>query len=87
MQIGIGDNLMAARQLVPDELTQGEVTMTFKTKFYPNGAETSFGPYNMANPTDVRFTARQVKMRVESNGNDSWRLGIPRLEAVQGGKR
>jgi len=87
VQIGIGDNLMSARQLVPDELTQGEVSMTFKTKFYPNGEETSFGPYTMSNPTDVRFTARQVKMRVESHGNDSWRLGIPRLEAVQGGKR
>jgi len=35
----------------------------------------------------VRFTARQVKMKIESSGNDSWRVGIPRLEAVQGGKR
>ena len=87
VQIGNGDNLMAVNQLIPDELNQGEVTATFKTKFYPNGVESSFGPYSMSNPTSVRFTARQVKMRVDSNGNNNWRVGTMRLNTNQGGRR
>ena len=87
VQIGNGDSLMAVRELIPDELNQGDVTATFKTKFYPNGAESSFGPYSMANPTSVRFTARQVKMRIDSNGNNNWRVGTMRVDAVANGRR
>jgi len=87
VQIGNGDSLMAVRELIPDELNQGDVTATFKTKFYPNGAESSFGPYSMANPTSVRFTARQVKMRIDSNGNNNWRVGTMRVDAVTNGRR
>lgn len=87
VQLGSGDNVMAVTSLIPDELNQGEVTATFKTKFYPNATETSHGPYSMSNPTSVRFTARQVKMRVESSGNNNWRVGTMRMEAVPGGRR
>lgn len=87
VQIGSGDNIMAVRELIPDELNQGEVTATFKTKFYPNADESSFGPYSMTNPTSVRFTARQVKMRVQSDGNNNWRVGTMRIDAVTGGRR
>lgn len=87
VQIGAGDNLMAVRELIPDELNQGEVSALFKTKLYPNSAESSHGPYSMANPTSVRFTARQVKMRVQSNGNNNWRVGTMRMDAVQGSRR
>ena len=87
VQLGNGDSLMAVRELIPDELNQGDVTATFKTKFYPNGDESSFGPYSMANPTSVRFTARQVKMRVDSNGNNNWRVGTMRMDAVANGRR
>jgi len=78
---------MAVRELIPDELNQGEVTALFKTKLYPNSAESSHGPYSMSNPTSVRFTARQVKMRVQSNGNNNWRVGTMRMDAVQGSRR
>jgi len=87
VQIGAGDNLMAVKELIPDELNQGDVTATFKTRLYPNGVESSHGPYSMSNPTSVRFTARQVKMRVQSNGNNNWRVGTMRIDAAQGGRR
>jgi len=87
IQIGNGDALMAVKELIPDELNQGDVTATFKTKFYPNGDESSHGPYSMSNPTSVRFTARQVKMRVDSNGNNNWRVGTMRVDAVPNGRR
>lgn len=87
VQIGNGDNVMAVKELIPDELNQGEVNATFKTKFYPNGDETSYGPYSMSNPTSVRFTARQVKMRVQATGNTNWRVGTMRVDAATGGRR
>ena len=87
VQLGAGDALMAVKELIPDELTQGEVTATFKTKLYPNGSESDHGPYSMSNPTSVRFTARQVKMRVSSSGNNNWRVGTMRIDAVQGSRR
>jgi hypothetical protein len=87
VQIGNGDNVMVARSLIPDEQTQGDVTATFKTRFFPNGTETSHGPFNMANPTSVRFQGRQVQMRVTGNVQTSWRVGTMRLDVVAGSKR
>ena len=85
--IGAGDRLMRVTSLIPDEKTQGDVTAKFKTRFYPNASETEHGPFTMSNPTDVRFTGRQVRMRVEGARSADWRVGIMRLEAKAGGKR
>ena len=74
-------------ELIPDEKTQGDVTATFKTRFYPNGSESQYGPFNMSNPTSVRFQGRQVRMRVEGSVATDWRVGIMRLDARQGGRR
>ena len=85
--IGNGDNLMNVVELIPDELNQGDVTAKFKTRFYPNSAETTYGPFTMTNPTSVRFQGRQVRMRVEGNAAADWRVGIMRMDARQGGRR
>ena len=84
---GDGEFTFSAKKLIPDELTQGDVTLTFKTRLYPNGSETSHGPYTMTNPTSVRFSGRQARMRVDAAKPTNWRFGIPRLEVTQGGKR
>jgi hypothetical protein len=75
------------REVIPDELTQGDVNLTFKTKFYPNQDSTSHGPYSTANPTPVRFSGRQVQMRIDQNRTASWRVGTMRIDAVPGGRR
>ena len=87
VQIGNGDQVAVASSFIPDEKTQGQATVTFKTRFYPNDTERSYGPYSMANPTDVRFTGRQVAMRVTGELNVSWRWGVPRLDVTPGGRR
>ena len=84
---GYGDLVMHARQLIPDEKTAGDVTASFKTRFYPNGPESIFGPYTLSSPTDVRFCGRQARLRYDGAKGDDWRVGIPRLEVVTGGKR
>ena len=86
IEIGNGDILMMVKGLIPDENTLGGVTATFKTRLYPTASETSHGPYNLANPTSLRFQGRQVEVRIDANSTD-WRVGVMRLEAQRGGRR
>ena len=87
LQLGNGDRMMVATSLIPDEKTQGDVTATFKTRFYPNAAESTFGPFDMAAPTSVRFQGRQVQMTVTGNTPSSWRVGNMRLDVREGSRR
>jgi hypothetical protein len=87
ISIGNGDNVMSVTQMIPDEKSQGDVDATFKTRFYPNDVERSYGPFNMSNPVSLRFTGRQVRIRIEGVNADDWRVGINRLEVIQGGRR
>ena len=87
IEIGNGDNVMMINSMIPDEVTQGEVYAEFFSKFYPNGDEYSHGVYNMSNPTDLRVTGRQIRVRLTANENTDWRVGINRLELKQGGRR
>jgi len=87
IEIGSGDAVMSAVQLIPDEMTQGDVTLTFGTRFHPNDVVRSYGPYSLANPTSVRFTGRQTTMRVTGARLADWRFGIPRLDVRQGSGR
>lgn len=86
-RIGSGDQVVSVTEMLPDEKTQGDVNATFKTRFYPNDTERSYGPYTMSNPTSVRFTGRQVRMRVEGVNYSDWRVGINRLDVIAGGRR
>ncbi len=87
ISLGNGDSIMKVTQLIPDEKTQGQVEVTFKTRFYPNDTETSHGAFTLGNPTDVRFQGRQVRIKIQGTGNDNWRSGIMRIEANPGGRR
>ena len=87
VQLGNGDNIMSVRQVVPDEQTLGEAVVSFKTRNYPTATQSTFGPYTAANPTDVRFAARQVNVKVTGAVLADWRVGIFRLDAVPSGKR
>jgi hypothetical protein len=86
-EIGAGDNIMSVRRVIPDEQTLGEVVVSFKTRMYPMATETTYGPYSAAQPTDVRFAARQVKVRYTGNVLDDWRVGVNRFDVVAMGKR
>lgn len=87
IEIGGGEAVMSAVELIPDEKTQGDVSVTFSTRFHPNDAQRSYGPYSMAAPTSVRFTGRQATMRVVGARLADWRFGVPRLDVRAGGRR
>jgi hypothetical protein len=87
VQLGNGDNVMSVRQVVPDESNLGDAVVSFTSRLYPTGAQSSFGPYSAANPTSVRFSGRQVNMKVTGDTLADWRVGVMRLDAVPMGKR
>lgn len=87
ISLGTGDNVMAVMELIPDEKTQGDVRAFFKTRYYPNDTLRQYGPYSMAAPTSVRFSGRQVQMRVEGAQLADWRVGVMRLDLATGGRR
>lgn len=87
ISLGNGDSVMKVNELIPDEETQGGVQIKFKTRFYPNDTEREYGPFQTSNPTSLRFTGRQVRLRVEATGNDDFRVGIMRINATPGGRR
>lgn len=87
ISLGNGDTVMKVNQLIPDEDTQGEVNVSFKTRFHPNDTERTYGPYDTSNPTSLRFTGRQVRIRVEATGNQDFRVGTMRINAEAGGRR
>mgnify|MGYP005989667571 CR=1 FL=1 len=87
LSIGAGDQIAKVNSVIPDEKTQGDVQMIFKTRFHPNDTERSYGPFDPSNPTSVRFSGRQIRMRVEQDQAVDWRVGIMRLETIAGGRR
>jgi len=87
ISLGNGDQIMKVTNLIPDELTQGDVKVSFKTRFHPNDTETTHGLYTLSNPTSVRFSGRQIRLRVEGSKLADWRSGIMRIEANPGGGR
>tara|TARA_R100001460_G_scaffold30138_2_gene59537 strand:- start:216 stop:2021 length:1806 start_codon:yes stop_codon:yes gene_type:complete len=87
ISLGAGDNIAKVTSVIPDEKTQGDVDLKFKTRFHPNDAETTHGPFNPANPTSVRFSGRQIRMRVEGDRLAAWRVGAMRLDIKPGGRR
>lgn len=87
IEFGNGDNLMVAKQLIADEKTQGSVGVQFITKFAPNGSETTKTYTIDSIYTPVRFTGRQVEMKVTGDSMTDWRVGVMRLDAVPGSQR
>lgn len=84
-----GDRVMAVNRVVPDEKTGGDVSVTFRTRFTPEGAEYTYGPYAVRTDgyTDVRFSGRQIVMRISPNVDGEWRVGKFRIAAVALGNR
>lgn len=87
IEFGNGDRIMVARQLIADEKMQGSVGVQFKTRFTPLGSEV-VKTYTIDSPyTPVRFSGRQVEMKVTGDSMTDWRVGTMRLDAVAGGER
>jgi hypothetical protein len=91
IEIGDGDRVMGVMRLIPDENTLGNVRLYLYTAFWPTDTEVMNGPFTVAQPTDVRYTARQVRVRLEQDvgalDEVDWRFGVLRLGVNQKGTR
>ena len=87
LSIGTGETLMNVMELIPDESNLGDTSIIFKTRMYPTAAETTTASYSMLNPTSVRLSARQVRIKVSSNSSSDWRYGNMRLDVSPGSRR
>ena len=87
LEIDNGDRLAVVTQMIPDELNRGQVQARFSLRNSPNGPETEKGPFPMSDYVDLRFTARQVQIRLEGAEDEDWRIGTNRLRATEGARR
>lgn len=87
IELGNGDNVLAADGFLPDIDTLDAVTATFFVRFYPQDTQYSFGPYLLMPQTDVRFEGRQLEVLYTGVPGVDWRIGVPRLSVTQGGGR
>lgn len=87
VEMGDGEQVQYATQLMPDEKTQGDVSVSFITRFTPEGPETTHGPYPLSGYTDVRFSGRAARLRYDGVRNTGWRVGVPRVTTESGGTR
>ena len=88
LEIDEGDRVMSVQSMYPDEKTAGQVQGTITGRFYPNADAITSATFDMANPTSLRFTARQMQLALSSteDGTD-WRVGLPRFTVTPGGRR
>ena len=87
--VGDGERVMRCQAIVPDEASAGQVSVRVLGRSYPGAPEAvlqsaTFGPEGI---TDQRWTARQVRLRVQATGPADWRFGRPRLDLKAGGRR
>lgn len=85
-ELGDGDTLMMIRYIIPDEETLGESRVYLKHRLYPTSTETTSSAFTLTNPTPIRITARQVRLKVEQV-TAGWRWGTPRVEITPRGRR
>lgn len=85
-----GGSLQRVQHIIPDDKTEGDVRFYVYTSNYPNLTEKEFGPFLAKDPTAIRFTARQIRVRYEEDKGkppESWRVGVPRLGVLPAGRR
>lgn len=99
MEIGNGDHIANVYRVVQDTgreddldplLNSDAVEVEFDYRFSPEGPKQTAGPYQFDTQrgyTDVRFSGRQVVMRIKQIKDQLWRIGKYRLEFKQGSKR
>jgi hypothetical protein len=84
VEIGQGEAMAELQRIAPDELQDGNLTVTLYGRLWPDGEEFSSGALALTSPTDLLFQAREIRVRFTSNVATSWRVGTMRLELIQG---
>lgn len=87
-ELGDGELLMYIEGLFPDDETYGNVAYTLYGAMDPTSTETVNGPYTLDTELNTRFTARQMRVRLDQVlGAEDWRANVPRMLAKPAGRR
>jgi len=90
-EMGNGDRIMHANQLITDTENLGDngLRFKFKTQQTPEDTEAESAIYDIQSDgyTDIRVQGREVSLRVESPYDQDWDIGRVRMEVTQGGRR
>tara|TARA_R110002096_G_scaffold184981_2_gene363629 strand:+ start:957 stop:2729 length:1773 start_codon:yes stop_codon:yes gene_type:complete len=92
MDIGEGDNIMFVSRLIPDmTILGGDVDYTFKTRQYPHATKVTDTVLPVDSTTyklDTRVRARQIAIRIASDGaDDEWYMGKSRIGVRAAGRK
>lgn len=84
IELGNGDNIMWVMGLIPDDATVGDVTASFTLRRNADSVPVAKGPYSLTQRTDLRFSGGQIEMTVTGAAMTDWRVGVPKLDVMQG---
>ncbi len=99
IELGVGDQIMSITQILTDEKTLGDISLGLYYSMDPALPYSAVGTNPQLNellksialftrtPTNVRLTARQVRLRFTEARPTAWRVGDVRLGVVAGGRR
>jgi len=95
IEIGNGERVIDADELIPDESTSsggqvlGSLRVRLFSRYDPTDTEVEIpgSPFTLANPTPIRLSGRQVRVRIEETTAADWRLGNLRLQGQPGSRR
>lgn len=87
---GTGERVLSVTRAQPDSFTGATATrFRFFGRYTPEGTEYEHGPYTAREDgwMDVRFSARDIRLRVEATRDADWSIGVMRLTAQERGRR
>jgi hypothetical protein len=90
VQVANGDAMMRVTSIITDsQAGDNGLRLKFQSRDTPDDTAVTRGPFALTSDgyTDVRFTGRQMQLRIESPFDTDWRLGELRAEVVPGGVR
>jgi hypothetical protein len=87
IELGGGDQTVMVRKIIPDTRNLGDIEVTFHTNIYPTDDGAGVGPVSIAAQTDVRFSARTVRVRYDAGADADFRVGTFRFEITPRGLR
>lgn len=91
IEIGDGDRVMRLQRIVPDGVNLTDARMKLYSSMFPVETETASAYFTLANPIDVRISAKLLRLRVEEVTagvpGESWRMGTTRFGLIPQGRR
>lgn len=83
-----GNRTFMLREIVPDHQNKGSLDFYVHSSMTTDPAdEFEDGPFPTDEPTDIRLTARQMRIEVRETADGDWRCGEMRVDVVPSGER